>query len=298
MPHVVDGPSEQSVRAQLVRDEAEDIRMGRTPMRATAKATFVVLGLQLEELQRRIASMAADISLTALDRDRKVQEQRIAWFKRLARYRTLQQQFMPVAATKAIAEEQSRNPDVPPPEAENVKLWLLSDLTRTEREEGCVDGLTAVEVSLRVAQCTDALKDIRNRLHARRFIINERNMHATGQQQSTRARNVIARLDVRVARSAEKYRSARRALFSLAPASDYPTFRDLKDSDLTIDDDREADGASTERLNNQGERGSRAISNARKSDTTAMSARDRAIATVRGADSRRNLTSWIWTALG
>ena len=39
------------MRAQLVRDEAEEVRMGRTPVRATAKATFVVIGLQLEELQ-------------------------------------------------------------------------------------------------------------------------------------------------------------------------------------------------------------------------------------------------------
>ena len=39
------------MRAQLVRDEADDVRMGRTPVRATAKATFVVLGLQLEESQ-------------------------------------------------------------------------------------------------------------------------------------------------------------------------------------------------------------------------------------------------------
>ncbi|KAL1739832.1 hypothetical protein HDZ31DRAFT_21786, partial [Schizophyllum fasciatum] len=70
---------------------------------------------------------------------------------------------------------------------ENIKLWLPSDLTRQECEEGCVEGLAEVEASLRIAQCTDALKDIHNRLHARRYIINERNAHVTGQQQSTRA---------------------------------------------------------------------------------------------------------------
>ncbi|KAL1684835.1 hypothetical protein GGG16DRAFT_28990, partial [Schizophyllum commune] len=298
MPQVSEGPSEHSVRAQLVRDEAEDVKLGRTPMRATTKAAFVVLGLQLEEMQQRIASMAADISLAALDRDRKVQEQRIAWFKKLTRYRALQDHFMPVAVAKALADEQARNPDIPPPDAEHVKIWLPSHLTREEREEGCVEGLAGVEVSLRVAQCTDALKDIRYRLHARRYIINERNAHVTGQQQSTRARNVIARLDERILRLAEKYRAARRGLFCLAPAANYPAFQELKDNDLTIDDDREADGASTERLNNHGERGSRAISNARKSDSTPLTARDRAIASVREADSRRNLTSWIWTAFG
>ena len=85
---------------------------------------------------------------------------------------------------------------------------------------------------------------------------------------------------------------------TIASATDYPALCELRDGDLTIDDDREADGASTEWLNNRGERGSCAISHVRKSDTTAMSARDRALASVREADSPRNLTSWIWTALG
>ncbi|KAI4517040.1 hypothetical protein K525DRAFT_211789 [Schizophyllum commune Loenen D] len=298
LPHVSDEPSEQRVRAQLVRDEADDVRMGRTPVRATAKATFVVLGLQLEESQSHIAVMAQDISIAALDRERQVQEQRIAWFKRLARYRALQEHFMPAAAAKALAEEQSRNPDTLPPDAEHVKLWLPSDLTRQEREEGCVEGLDEVEVRLRVAQCTDALKDTRSRLHARRFLVNERNAHGYGQRDSTRSRNVIARLDDRIARLANKYRSARSALLRLSSADAYPAFRELKDDDLTIDDDREADGASTERLNAQGQRSGRVVGTARKTDSTALSARDRAIAVVRGADSRRNLTSWIWTALG
>ncbi|TRM64737.1 hypothetical protein BD626DRAFT_400204 [Schizophyllum amplum] len=298
MPQVSDGPSEQSVRAQLVRDEAQDVRLGKTPMRATAKATFVVLGLQLEELQQRIASMARDISLTALNRDRKVQEQRIAWFKRLGRYRVLQEHFMPVAVAKALASEQLRDPDIPPADAEHVKVWLPSDLTQQERDEGCVEGLFEVEVRLRVAQCIDALKAIRDRLHARRFLINERNAHIVGQRDSTRARNIIARLDERLARLADKYRAARAALFRLVPYSEYPAFKELKDGDLTIDDDREADGASTQQLNGQGARASRVIGSARKTDAPPLTAHDRAIASVRAADSRRNLTSWIWTALG
>ncbi|TRM57177.1 hypothetical protein BD626DRAFT_412511 [Schizophyllum amplum] len=298
MPHIVEGPSEQTVRAQLVRDEAEDVRLGRTPMRATAKATFVVLGLQLEEQQRRIASMARDATLAPLDHDRKLQEQRIAWFKRLARYRTLQELFMPAAAVKALAAEQARDADVPAPDAENVKIWLPSDLTREERDEGCVEGLPDIEVSLRVAACTDTLKDIRNRIYARRFLINERNANVVGQRDSTRARSMIARLDERIVRLADKYRAARGALFALKPSDDYPAFKELKDGDLTIDDDREADGASTEQLNNAGGRGSRAIGASRKNDGPAMSTHDRTIASVRAADSRRNLTSWIWTALG
>ena len=90
--------------------------------------------------------MASDISLASLDRDRTLQEQRIAWFKRLTRYRALQDHFMLVAV--ALADEQACDADAPPPDAEFIKIWLPSDLTREEREEGCVDGLGDVEVRL------------------------------------------------------------------------------------------------------------------------------------------------------
>ncbi|KAL1657411.1 hypothetical protein GGF50DRAFT_122033 [Schizophyllum commune] len=64
-----------------------------------------------------------------------------------------------------------------------------------------------------------------------------------------------------------------------------------------MDDDREADGASTNALATAGSRGAKVIPASRKTDAGA-SRQDREIDAVRRADSRRNLKSWIWTCLG
>ncbi|KAL1724763.1 hypothetical protein EV714DRAFT_222510 [Schizophyllum commune] len=296
-PHGVDPPSEQAVKAQLVQEEADAARRGKAPMRATSKTTFIAAALQLEDQQRHITSLANDVSLAAVERQRSLQEARVAWFKRLGRLRQLQEVYMPGAVVKIRAEEDARPADSSPPNAESIKLWLPSDMTRQEREEGCVEGLQDIETRLRVAQATDALKKIREQMYAKHYLINERNANVVGQRDSTRARKVIERVGDHIVHHRNKYRQARSALHRLEAPDAYPAFKELKDSDLTIDDDREVDGASTDALATTGSRGAKVIPASRKTDV-GTSRQDREIAAVRRADSRRSMTSWIWTCLG
>ncbi|KAL1751670.1 hypothetical protein FB107DRAFT_221498 [Schizophyllum commune] len=297
MAHVAAPPTEQAVKAQLAHEEADAARRGKAPVRATSKATFISAALLLEEQQRRITALAQDVTVAAIERQRNLQEARLAWFKRLARFRHLQELYMPGAVLKIRAEDDARPPDAPPPDAEEVRLWLPSDMTRQEREEGCVEGLDQIEVRLRVAQATDALKKIREQMFAKQYLVNQRNTHIVGQRDSTHARRVIDRVGDHINQHKDKYRKARTALHRLESRDAYPAFKELKDSDLALDDDREADGASTDRLATVGARGAKVVANARKVDVPATR-QDREIAAVRQADSRRSLTSWIWTCLG
>ncbi|KAL1662393.1 hypothetical protein GGF50DRAFT_59092 [Schizophyllum commune] len=297
MPQVTSPPSEQAVKAQLVLEEAEEARHGKAPIRATSKTTFVVAALQLEEQQRRIADLLKDVTVAATERQRNVQEARVAWFKKLARFRHLQEVYMPGAIVKIRAEEEARPADATPPNAEDVKLWLPSDFTHQQREEVCVAGLDEIEVRLRAAQATDALKKIREQMYAKHYLINERNASVVGQRDSTRARKVIERVDNHISTHRDKYRRARAALHRLKSPTAYPDFKELKDGDLTMDDDREADGASTNRLATAGARGAKVVAASRKTDNT-DTRHGREVAAVRRADARRNLTSWIWTCLG
>ncbi|KAL1671091.1 hypothetical protein EV122DRAFT_227124 [Schizophyllum commune] len=297
MPQVSAPPSEQAVKAQLVQEEADAARHGKAPMRATSKTTFIVAALQLEDQQRRIVALTKDVTIAATERQSNVQEARLAWFKKLARFRHLQELYMPGAVVKIRAEEDARPADVAPPNAEDVKLWLPSELTRQGREEGCVDGLAQIEIRLRVAQAADALRKIREQMYAKHYLINERNASVVGQRDSTRARQIIERVDGHIAHHRDKYRRARAALHRLDSPDVYPDFKELKDSDLTMDDDREADGASTNHLAIAGARGAKVIAASRKTDTD-NTRHGREVAAVRRADGRRNLTSWIWTCLG
>ncbi|KAJ7580971.1 hypothetical protein C8J56DRAFT_1056969 [Mycena floridula] len=79
-------------------------------------------------------------------------------------------------------EEERRDSDDVAPQAEDIKLWLPSQLQSEEvYVAGCRKGLVEMEIRLHEAQCTDPLTQIRGQLHAKRYLINYRNTHVTGQ---------------------------------------------------------------------------------------------------------------------
>ncbi|KAJ7800265.1 hypothetical protein B0H14DRAFT_3490882 [Mycena olivaceomarginata] len=61
-----------------------------------------------------------------------------------------------VAALKEQAED-ARDPDTAPPKAEELKLWLPSELRAEERRVICKRGVAEVEAKLRCRQCVDVL---------------------------------------------------------------------------------------------------------------------------------------------
>ncbi|KAJ7798059.1 hypothetical protein B0H14DRAFT_3492934 [Mycena olivaceomarginata] len=89
--------------------------------------------------------------------------------------------------------EERRDPDVPPPKAEDVKLWLPSDMGEEMRRLVCKRGVAEVEAKLRRAQCVDALDVLRSRLHAQTHLILYRNSNAVGQAAATRSATLIGR---------------------------------------------------------------------------------------------------------
>lgn len=73
----------------------------------------------------------------------------------------MQRVYIPHAATFVVAEdEQRRREDLPQPLAENVRLWMPSELPADARQAGCVANLPAMELQLRVSQCHEALDAI------------------------------------------------------------------------------------------------------------------------------------------
>lgn len=70
-------------------------------------------------------------------------------------------------------EEQHISLDLPPPEAECVKLWLPSELSDTDQLTGCMPALLSMEKELHKAECYDTLDHICNRLHAKKHLIDD-----------------------------------------------------------------------------------------------------------------------------
>jgi hypothetical protein len=152
-----------------------------------------------------------------------------------------------VGALKESAED-GRDPDLPPPKAEEIKLWMPSELTGEERRRVCRKGLADVEGRVQQAQCEDALHNLRSQLHAQKHLITWRNSNAVGQHATTRSATLIRRVGDRIARVAAKYRRAREALIELKGPAFAPEFKVLEDADMNTNLEEESDGKARRKL--------------------------------------------------
>ncbi|KAJ7429220.1 hypothetical protein B0H11DRAFT_2167516 [Mycena galericulata] len=258
-----DGPTEADIRLELRKEEAKEAANGTAPLHGTSATAFLAAGLQLEESQyvlclshydlrrRRIRAELIAGTITT-DREGKVNEHRIAFLAKLRKLRDLQHVYTPG----------SIRADMPPPKAEDIHLYLPSQLPEAERLNGCQRGVPEMEARLREAQCSDALVQIRH-------LITFRNENLTGQVQTTRSQTLIAQ---------RKYNDARDALLTLKGPDYAPHFKKINNSDLTLDgEERENDADARDRLAKIAAGGGR---------------------TARNAPAKNKVLSWIWTARG
>ncbi|KAJ7470051.1 hypothetical protein B0H11DRAFT_1730903 [Mycena galericulata] len=248
------GVSEAAVFLELKAAETAEAAEGRTSLSTTQStaSAFLKGGLQLEEAQRRIKAEVKGVTLVTADRSSQIQELRIALLKKLKTFERLQLVFMPGVAALREAAEEERDPDVPAPKAEDIKLWMPSELTVEQRRSACRRGLADMEAKLRVGQCTDALSDLCSRLHAQRFLITWRNSNAVGQRAATRSATIIGRVGDRIARIAAKYRYARSALIGLKGDAFAPEFKELRAEDINVNAEEESDANARKKLNRLG----------------------------------------------
>ncbi|KAJ7807053.1 hypothetical protein B0H13DRAFT_2386681 [Mycena leptocephala] len=275
-----DSPTESQIRVALKRDEEEAAAKGTAPLHGTSATAFLTAGLQLEDSQRRIKAQLAGTALVTADRESKLQEHRLALQAKLRPFRVLQHIYTPAVIHAVDREERARNPDAAPVRAENVRLFLPSQLTEAERAGGCQEGLAEMEAKLREAQCGDALVKLRSRLHAKRHVLYWKAGNVGGQHGATRSQTLVGQITDRINATADKYRDARRALHSLKGADHAPHFQELKAANLTLDGDvRDTETAARKRLAmisaGKGARNPRHISG-----------------------TSRRVMSWIWAADG
>lgn len=122
---------------------------------------------------------------------------------------------MPVAVIAVAQAEEKQDMDSPSPLAEEIKLWVPSELGASEQENGCRDGLAQMEEQLQSAQCADALNELHQKLHTKLHLIHFCNVHVTGQHATGQARGQIAKLGVRINLVADRYRAGRQVLLAL-----------------------------------------------------------------------------------
>ncbi|KAJ7774635.1 hypothetical protein DFH07DRAFT_732672 [Mycena maculata] len=271
------GLSEAAIRLSLTKEEVQEAATGGGKLHGSSVTSFIVAGLQLEEAQRRIKAEVKGRTWVTADQSERVAEMRVAFFAKLSHFRKLQAVYMS-AAVRELEEEDSRDPDMPPPKAEDLKLFMPSGLRTTDREDGCRKGLPAMEAKLREGQCRDALIQVRSRLHAKHHLISYRESQVAGQRSATRAHTLIERIGERIEAGAVKYRRAREALIALWGSTACTHIRELRAIDIQLDEERESDSRARKKL------GSIRSSKHRRQGP--------------GLSSKEKSFSWIWTEGG
>jgi hypothetical protein len=189
--------------------------------------------------------MRAEMTIT---QEARIEERRRNIWKRIKLLRRQQEAHMPGSIRQSRKEEEQRGEEGGVPNAEDVELWLPSNLPSLERRVGLKRGLVDMEVKLRMGQCADALRLIRGRLYAKRHLLNHRNKHVRGQRANTRSQTLIARLGEKINLQAEKYRTARKALISLQGEKRCRRWKELRPEDLRMEEEGSIDGFAGQKL--------------------------------------------------
>ncbi|PBK94603.1 hypothetical protein ARMGADRAFT_1029005 [Armillaria gallica] len=164
---------EVQVRLQLQSEELEEITKGKV-VKKVSMSVFLSMGFELEIDQCRILSDLHS-SNAMIHCQGKIHELHILFFKKLSSFWKTQNVHMPSMKALIDEEKKMRNADNAVPMAEEVKLWLPSQVPENKY----------------------------------------RNANVVGQERSTRAHTLIDTVMDRINTSAQKYRQAQVAMVAL-----------------------------------------------------------------------------------
>ncbi|KAK6996611.1 CxC2 domain-containing protein [Favolaschia claudopus] len=221
-----------------------------------------------------------EISLRSLligDQTERIAELRRAFFVKLRKFRRLQAVHMPGAVEQIAEDEEGRDCDAPAPQAEDVRIYLPSGISDARRAD-CAPDLIEKERRLRVGQLGDWVAKLRRGLLSRRHLWDWREENV-GQRAGTRAATLAQRVQGSIDEAAKRYRASRAALFALGGDEACEEWPELRDEDLRVDEEREADAAARQKLSNV-DRSSRESRKSRR---------------ARRPVSEKRVMSWIWT---
>ncbi|KDR74714.1 hypothetical protein GALMADRAFT_70522 [Galerina marginata CBS 339.88] len=215
-PYHVEGASisEARVKKELAEEEEKRLAAGGISLHNTSAASFLGLGLEIEE--------------THLTEQRNALRTRLRlWDQLVPIYMPGLLQYQVDRANEGQAlETKSHHP-------EDEELWLPSRIPAGCRTRVCQKGLPKMEERLRLGQCQDSLENIRQVLRLKARMIQFKNKNIRGQREGLRSRDVIDRVHDRARAAAGKYRAARQALFELRGSGDWEeTYRVLEDGDV------------------------------------------------------------------
>ncbi|KAF7326888.1 CxC2 domain-containing protein [Mycena venus] len=197
------GLTEAQVRLQFTQEEAKQAQLGAPALHDVSLSKFILLGLDLEDKQRRIHVQAVLKKANTTEMQINLGSMRTKLNRRIGQFRKLQSTYTP-AALQELGEL-----DIPEDHViENMPLMLLSAMSLLAQSVGCLAGLTDIEALLCHVQCRTALASLQNQLHIKTRLLVYKKGHARHVGANTRSHTIVARNESKIGLHSEKYQMA------------------------------------------------------------------------------------------
>jgi hypothetical protein len=158
--------------------------------------------------------------------------------KKIQHLRTLQTEFM--SGLRSVLRTPTVLDDSPDILAENVRLYLPSELSSADRNQACTTVVADAEARIRHADALEALDDLCRYLHTHTCLNKWRVKNITGQHQSTRTRALQHRINIKVQAAKTHYWHACNALLIIHGPGEWEcTLQVLHDGDVRALNERE-----------------------------------------------------------
>ncbi|KAJ7721332.1 hypothetical protein DFH07DRAFT_946883, partial [Mycena maculata] len=278
-------PMKAELCLALKKEEEEEMRKGRAPMRSTSATAFLLAGMQLEDAQLNERRLMCFEQMAHSHRNGGALlglggsgEQ--AFMAKLAKFQKLQETFTLGAVCARLADEAHADPNAPPTKVELIRLYMPLELGEAARETSCEQGIVSLEICLRESQCHNALVLLHSHLHTKHHLIGFHNVQITGQVRATKAATLIGQVGDWAAAAAERYRQGCLSLTRLAGPGHTPHFKELQATDMSLDgEEMDAEKVEGKKL--------------------AMMAEGKGVWKLHHVPgTSKKILSWIWTASG
>ncbi|KAJ7025052.1 hypothetical protein C8F04DRAFT_968268 [Mycena alexandri] len=255
----------------------------------TTPSTFIVMGLSLEDAQRRLEIDVKAVQHPTASQKLGFTKRRTALVKRIHKFRQLQLVYMP--ALRGFLSDRERQVLDGNGEqlAEATRLFMPSEIVNDgNRRRACAGGLVEVEARMREGEAAEALEVVRQGLRSRTMTNRFRIKNYTGQGALTRGQGILRQINIKIHLAKIHYRYARAALLVLRGHGVWEDrLKVLKDEDVRALNERALvaeEEARGERLD----------------DLAAALARPAGIAVAEGIAAGEGTTtlSWIWHVVG
>ncbi|KAJ7860607.1 hypothetical protein B0H14DRAFT_3084801 [Mycena olivaceomarginata] len=224
----------RQIQLEIVMEEFVCTSEGVEIERKHTPSTFIIMGLHIEESQRRLEVSVRALRNPSLSQKLDFTKRRIALLKRIHKFRELQTVYMP-SVRAVLTNVQKQMYDGGGDELPEVsRLFMPSEIADPRsRERVCAMGLPTLEARLREAEATEALESVRAGLRTHTMTNRYKLRNYTGQGLMTKGQGILRQINIRIHIAKLRYRYSRAALVALRGHGDWEErLRMLNDDDI------------------------------------------------------------------